>query len=336
MRFRAGDARTPGRRAVSLSTLATMGMMLAWTQAAQALPPACPTFFPDFRCDRHGRYEGFVAPVMDPFLFEDPFITTGVSAWGIWHEFPNSSVLEGGHLWGAAVQARVAITDRIAFIATKDGWVDFDPTLDLMNHSQGFANLGLGLKGSLVDSPEHAFILTPSLRVEIPTGSADVLQGAGNGTLIPALSAAWGHDRFHVIGMIGGQVPFDTNDSSTSFLYDLHLDYAVHRFVVPFVELAGFHYTDGGDGSRSIRLAHGQHAPIGAALQLLGKPGQEGYDYANLGSPGVAGNDLVVGAVGLRVPLNRHLSFGAAWEHVLTNREDVIRQRATMNVTFEY
>jgi hypothetical protein len=83
--------------------------------AASALPP-CPTWFPDFRCDRHGRYEGFVPPMMHPYLFEDPFITTGISLWGLWHEFPDSSILEGGQLWDVALQARVAITDRIAFI----------------------------------------------------------------------------------------------------------------------------------------------------------------------------------------------------------------------------
>ncbi|HTY19736.1 MAG TPA: hypothetical protein VMH82_18595 [Myxococcota bacterium] len=319
-----------------LGPLTVALLSFASATSARALPPECPLLFPDFRCDRHGRYEGFVPPMTNPFLFEDPFITTGISAWGLWHQFPNSSILEGGHLWGAAAQARVAITDRIAFIATKDGWIDFDPRLDLMNHSQGFANLGFGLKGALIDRPDIPFILTPSLRVEVPTGSADVLQGMDGSVLIPGLSAAWGYDRFHAIGMVGGQVPIDTNAKSTSFIYYLHLDYAVHPHIVPFVELAGYHYTDGGNGESEVRLAHGQHVEVGTAFSLLGIPGQEGYDYTNLGSPGVAGNNIIVGALGLRVPVNRHVILGASWEHVLTNREDVIRQRATMNVTFEF
>lgn len=304
--------------------------------SAASAEQECGRLLPDLTCDRSGRFAGFSMPVVQPYLFEDPFITTGVSAWGLWHQFPNSSILEGGYLWGAAVQARVAITDRIAFIATKDGWIDFNPRLDLMNHAHGFANLGFGLKGSLINRPDIPFILSPSLRAEIPSGSSDVLQGRNGSVLIPGLSAAWGHGAFHTIAMVGGQVPIDTNAKSTSFIYYLHLDYAVHPHVVPFVELAGYHYTDGGNGESKVRLAHGVNVPIGTAETLLGVPGQEGYDYANLGSPGVAGNNIVVGAVGLRVPINKHVILGGAWEHVLTNREDVIRQRATMNVTLEF
>jgi len=324
------------RRNVLIGALCAALGLLGEAPAARALPPECPLLFPDFRCERHGRYEGFVPPMTNPFLFEDPFITTGLSAWGVWHQFPNSSILEGGDLWAAALQARVAITNRLAFIATKDGWVDFNPRLDLMENATGFANISFGFKGSLVDRPDIPFILSPSLRLELSNGSADILQGFGSGVLIPALSAAWGREHFHAIGMVGGQVPLNTNEQSTSFIYYLHLDYAVHPHIVPFVELAGFHYTDGGDGRTKVRLDGGTHVPIGTAFSLLGVPGQEGYDYTNLGAPGVAGNNIVVGAVGLRVPINRHLFLGASWEHVLTNREDVIRQRATANVTFEY
>ena len=84
-------------------------------------PEPCPTFFPDFRCERSGRYDDFVMPMSDPYIFEDPFITTGVYVWGLWHEFPHDSIFgggkaitsnKGGDVWAIAVQARLAITDR--------------------------------------------------------------------------------------------------------------------------------------------------------------------------------------------------------------------------------
>lgn len=304
--------------------------------SARALPPECPLLFPDLRCDRQGRYEGFVPPMMHPYLFEDPFITTGVSGWGIWHEFPGDSILDGGHLWAAALQARIAITDRIAFIATRDGWVDFEPGLSLLDNRRGSADLGLGFKVAAIDLPEVPFILTPSLRLQIAQGSQDVLQGNGDGVLIPAVSAAWGRGNFHVIGDVGMEIALDPDAQSTSLFYHLHLDYAVHRFLVPFVEIGGFTYTDGGDGSTKIRLRGGDEVRLRDAQALLGEDPEEGYDYANLGSKSMAGHTVVAGSVGVRVPLTEHVILGAAWEYPLTPSRDVLRQRASMNVIIEF
>ena len=58
-----------------------------------------------------------VAPVSAPYLFEEPFITTGLSGWYLYHEYPNSSIFDGGHLNAVALQARVAITDRLERVA---------------------------------------------------------------------------------------------------------------------------------------------------------------------------------------------------------------------------
>lgn len=303
---------------------------------ARALPPECPLLLPDLRCDRQGRYEGFVPPMMHPYLFEDPFITTGLSAWGIWHQFPGDSIVDKGDLWVGALQARIALTDRIAFIATKDGLANFQPGNSLLGDKSGWADLAFGFKVAAIDMPEVPFILTPSLRIELTQGSRRVLQGNGDGLLIPAVSAAWGRDKFHMIGDVGMQIPFDPDEESTSLFYHLHLDYALHRFLVPFVEIGGFTYTDGGDGSTKIRLRDGSNVSIGAAQALLGEDPEEGYDYANLGSKSMAGHTVVAGSVGVRVPINRHLFLGAAWEYPLTPSRDVLKQRASVNVTLEF
>jgi len=321
----------------SVLGLAAAAVVVLGTAApARAAERECPLLFPDLRCGPHGRSDGFVPPMMHPYLFEDPFITTGLSAWGIWHEFPGDSILDGGHLWVAALQARLAITDRVAFIATKDGWVDRNPGLHLLEDSRGFADLAAGFKVALIDRPDIPFILTPSLRFETTTGSQDVVQGNGDGMLIPAVSAAWGRGRFHVIGDVGMQIPLDPDAESTSVFYHLHLDYAVHRFLVPFVEVGGFTYTDGGDGSNLVKIRGGDEVPIGVAQELLGADPEEAYDYGSLGSKGMAGHTVVAGALGLRVPVNEHLVLGAAWEIPLSPSRDVLRQRASVNVTLEF
>lgn len=304
--------------------------------SAAALPP-CPTWFPDFRCDRDGRPGSFVPPMMHPYLFEDPFITTGVNLVGIWHEFPDDSILDGGDLWVAAAQVRVAITDRVAFIATKDGWVDFNPGLDLLDDDRGFTDITAGFKVAAIDDRDHNFILTPSLRYQIDIGDHGILQGNGDGVFIPAVSAGWSPvDRFHVLGDFGAQVPIDTDAQSTSLFYHLHLDYAVHRNFVPFVEIGGFHYTDGGDGSTLVKLKGGSHVPIGVAQSLLGASAEEGYDYANLGSRGVANDDVLAWSLGFRVPLGEHVILGAAYERPITQNKDVLSQRASVMATIEF
>jgi hypothetical protein len=310
--------------------------VLAAAPAARALPPECPLLLPDFRCGRHGRYDGFVPPMMHPYLFEDPFITTGLNAVGIWHEFPGDSLLDSGHLWAAALQARVALTDRIALIATKDGWVDFEPGLHLLDNRRGFADLGFGVKVAAIDRPDIPFILTPALRFEMTQGSQDVLQGNGDGQIIPSVSAAWGRDRLHVIGNVGMDIAIDPDANSTFLFYHLHVDYAVHRFLVPFIEVGGMTYTDGGDGSTKVRLRGGDEVPLGVAQSLLGQDPEEGYDYANLGSRSMAGHTVAAAAVGVRVPIHKHVIFGASWEAPITPSRDVLSQRASAQLTIEY
>ena len=301
---------------------------------AAALPP-CPTFFPDFHCDRQGRPEGFVPPVSAPYLFEDPFITTGLSGWYLYQSYPGGSALDGGHLNAVALQARVAITDRLAFIATKDGYVWNSPGLDIVDDDSAFVNIAAGFKYALIDLREKNFILTPALRIEAPTGGREVYSGYGDGVLIPSVSSACGLGDFHAIGSLGAQVPFSTAKQSTQLFYDLHLDYALFSHFVPLVELNGYHWTDAGNGHLPVETDLGT-VDLKTAQALLGTGGFEGQDLLNLGSPNVAGRDIVTFAVGARIPITRKISLGAVYEFPLTNRQDLLDQRVTANLSLEF
>lgn len=308
-------------------------LVLAAAPAA-ALPP-CPTFFPDFRCEREARYPGFVAPVSAPYLFEDPFITTGLSGWYIYHDYPNDSVFDGGHLNAVALQARLAITDRLAFIATKDGYVWNRPDRAIVPDDEAFVNIAAGFKYALVDMREQNFILTPALRVEAPVGGREVYSGHGDGVIIPSVSSAWGIGDFHVIGSLGAQLPFDMGDQSTQLFYNLHLDYALLSHFVPLVEFNGYHWTRSGNGNIPIETT-GSTLRLSAAETALGTGGFEGVDLLNLGSGSVSGNNIVTFAVGARIPIVKHLSFGAVYEFPITSREDIFDQRMTANLALEF
>jgi hypothetical protein len=316
----------------------------AWLVACLALaspsratqPEGCPTWFPDFRCERSGRWEGFQMPIVQPFLFEDPFITTGIYPYYAWHEFPSNSAFDGGNADIVAVQARVAITDRLAFIATKDGRMRLNPDLSLLDDEEGWMNLAGGFKYALVQQPEEPFILSAALRAEVPTGGHDVLSGGSGVIVIPSISAAWGLEDLHLIGGLGGQIPTDSNEYSTSGFYDLYVDYTVAPWFQPFVQLSGMHWFDSGDGHRPVKLSNGAVVTLDQATHALGVGHFEGADVLNLGSKGVDGQDLVTAAIGTHIPLGRHIAVSVAYERPITQRKDIFEQRVTASMRFEF
>jgi hypothetical protein len=330
------------RRPTTPSTLFVLLAALASVPAAAA-GDDCPTWLPDFHCERQARPESSIAPMSMPYLFEDPYVTTGLQLVGIWHEFPRRSALGGGDLYVLALQARVALTDRLAFIATKDGIAFLRPDTPLLDDRNESADITVGFKYALIDSREHDFTLTPALRYEIPLGGKDVFQGRGDGVLIPSASFGWsledlGLPKLHVVGSLGGQVAIDPDKDSDSLFYNLQVGYRLHEYFAPFVAVNGMHWTGSGDGRREIKVnGFGKPRPtLNAVQSVLGTGAFEGADFGNLGSRGITGADLVWMTVGARVPLGNGFSVGAAYERPVSNRKDVFKQRVTAMATYEF
>ena len=57
---------------------------------------------------------------------------------------------------------------------------------------------------------------------------------------------------------------------------------------------------------------------------------------ANLGSKGMAGEELVTMAWGVRVPFRNGISTGFSYERVLSQRQDIFEQRATWMVEYTF
>ncbi len=313
----------------------------------------CPTLFPDFRCEREGRFENFVQPMGFPYLFEDPFITTGANLVGIWHGFAENRGLQEGYAGVLALQLRLAITDRLAFIATKDGLFMFrpdtqnrdafvtlpNPDRKTLRDDEGFMNMTVGFKYAAWVDEENDFIFTPAFRYEIPLGNDDVFQGRGDGILIPSATFAWGAtDQLRFIGGMGGQIPVSTSKESTSFFYNAHAQYHVAKYFVPFVEMNGIHWTDGGNGQLKLNTKRslGANVNLNTAQAVFGTGSFEGADVANLGSKGIAGENLVVLGFGFRVPLNKHLVFGVSYDRAVKGDEHLFDERVTAMATYEY
>jgi hypothetical protein len=288
-----------------------------------------------------------------PYLFEDPYIRSEVNLVGIYHNFPSDSIMDGGEAGVIAVQARIAITDRLAFIATKDGYTILRPDNSILNNDEGFFDITVGFKYAVIDDRETGLIVTPSFRYEIPLGNDSVLQGTGKGVIIPAVTAGYGPEAtgFHVIGGLGAQIAVDGDKDSSSLFYNIHLNHTFEadyipgaKFIVPFIELNGTSWVDSGDGSSTLQTDLGR-LPLRVAQDALhtgplALPTRdlrgEGADIANLGSSGMAGESLVTMAWGLWVPFENGLAAGLSYERALSQRQDIFEQRVTLMLSYGF
>jgi hypothetical protein len=304
--------------------------------SAAADEAKCDGLLPDFRCERQARYDGFVAPLSMPYVFEDPFATTGLSAYYIWHEFPDQSITAGGSATVYALQIRVALTDRLSLIATQDGYMQFRPDLALLDdHEAGWMNWMAGLKYSLIELPEERFILSPSLRYQAAQGSSDVLAGNGNGIWLPGVSFGWGPGPVRILGSVVAELPVNGRDNSSPLFWNLHVAWPLPLGFTPLVELNGIHIMSDGDGEMPVQLVNGAEIPIQTAFEALDVEPEEGNDVLNFGSQGVDGNDIVSFTVGARMQLMREVSLGVGWEHPVTRRKDLLQNRLYINLLWE-
>jgi hypothetical protein len=295
------------------------------------------TWLPDLRCGRSGRPEGWRMPIVQPYLFEDPFITTGVYPYYVFHEYPEASIFQGGQTHVAAVQARIAITDRLAFIATKDGYRWNDPDLRLLDDEEGWMNIAGGFKYLLIRDDRYDFYLTPAIRYEAPSGAHDVNQGEGDGIIIPSVSAGWSPlESLHLIAGVGGQIPIDQDFQSSSVFYHVYADYEVHPRFTPFVQISGTSWTGDGDGTFPIALKGNVDVPLSLAQAVVGTGPFDGADVVNLGSEDVSGKDLVTAAVGAHFKLTDYLVWSLAYERAISNHKGVFQQRVTTALSVEF
>ena len=89
-------------------------------------------------------FSDFISPMTNPVFFEDPRTLTEARVIFLNHKTPPA--LGSDNVQLAAVQLRAALTDRLSFIATKDGFIfSQSPLLD-----DGWADVAAGLKYNLI------------------------------------------------------------------------------------------------------------------------------------------------------------------------------------------
>jgi hypothetical protein len=247
----------------------------------------------------------------NPVYFEDPRNLTEARLIFLNHQIPGA-VMGGGAVQLLALQVRAALTDRLSIIATKDGYIfpgDGPPI-------EGWADVALGLKYNLYADPGEQRLLSAGFTYELASGSQNALQGNGSGEFDMFLTGGMQLGELsHFVSALGFRLPTDPGDQNDQFYWSFHWDRRLAaRPIYGFFELNWYHWL--------TNVAGGQ--PV------------SGLDLYNLGSSGVAGTNIVTGAIGAKVKFTENTELGVAWEVPLTQRRDLLDNRITADFIIRY
>lgn len=255
-----------------------------------------------------------IEPVTNPIFFEDPSIVSSLRPIFMYHNIDSDFITQGGDVHVYALQLRYAITERLAFIATKDGYIDFDPNA-VLTDQEGFADVALGFKYALIDNRPAQFILTPGFKFEIPLGNQDVFQGESVGEWDVFVAASKGFGNFHLTGNVGFRIPNDFSEKTSQFHFSAQADYYACRYFIPFVSVNGFTVLT--EANR-----------IGLDV--------EGSDLINFGSSHAGGSTQVALGAGFRSRVLDNVDLGAAYEKGVGSDKGLYDQRFTVDMVVRF
>ncbi|MEL6317854.1 MAG: hypothetical protein AAFR16_09495, partial [Pseudomonadota bacterium] len=149
--------------------------------AAQAEPISVLGYEVDLRGSlREGGFSRYTPTINNPLFNETPLITTEAKPFYAYHDVPDDFISQGGNIQVAALQLRLAFSERFGFIATTDGFTSADFNAVLTDDS-GPNDVAFGVKYAAYYAPERGEIATVGLRYTAPAGNVET--GTGNGGL---------------------------------------------------------------------------------------------------------------------------------------------------------
>jgi hypothetical protein len=281
-----------------------------------------------FDFDFHGSLgknpnERYVPPLANPILNETPYITTELRPIFIHNSIPDKFVTGGGHINLYAVELRVALTERLGFIATKDGYADlnFDAVLP---DTHGYLNISAGLKYALISDHKKQTFVSVGFEYEPPTGNISTggidLQGdgaqsdGGDGLIDLFITGAKTYGQFGLQGSTGFDIALDGDHDSSFWHWSGSLNYELFKNFFPMIEINGI--TTLSDGTRT------------------GVESFEGNDIVNFGS--TSSGTVVTLAGGARYKFNNHFQMGAGYEHGISGQKDLVDWRTNVDLVISF
>lgn len=283
------------------------------------LPPSGQVFEaaqrPMFLSDH--AFDNFIGPVSNPVLSKDARSLTEARFLFVGNKIDPQHPFGSGDFQAYGLQLRLALTERLTLIADKDGYAVINPEKG-SGQREGWLDLAAGLKYAFIRDVENQFLLTGGFMYEIPSGSGEVFQDHGDGifTFFASTGKEFDSDT-HWLNTVGYHVPVDGDANSSMIYWSTHLDRQYFGWLYPLIEANWYHYVSG--GNRGLP-------------SVLG----EGDGLINLGTSGVAGNDLVTLAAGAKAKLRQNVEFGAVWEFPVSPRHDLLNNRVTAELIFRY
>lgn len=249
-----------------------------------------------------GGFARYVPPVTNPLFNETPFITTEVKPIYIFHHIPDDFVSGGGSVNVIALQARLAITERLGFIATADGYsfIDFDN--NVLNDDSGLNDIAAGLKYAVISDPAAGHIATVGLRYTAPIGTLETrgmkLNGVGDGFIDVFVTGAKLFEKAQLQGSVGTQIAL--SNKNVGFLHaSLHADYEILPGFFPLIESNLTVPIQDGNRLKGVNLT--------------------GVDIIDLGSDDP--ETTLTLAIGARWRVSENALFGAAFEKNLIEND---------------
>ncbi len=313
------------------TALSLLGLITTLSTAGTIIPDIAS---PNTKTTSDG-FESARRPISNPTLFDLALPTTNLHPIFLHHRLPSSvnttinpNLPLGGDVQLYALQFEIAMNDRLSIVATKDGYVDFNPDSTL-SKSSGFANLGAGLKYAFLLDPVSQTAVSGTMTFELPTGNSDVLQGEGKGSVNMILNGLKLIDDWQFAAAAGAQIPFSDEQSTNGFI-STHASYEFCSWFIPLVKLNWFHVIDAGNGAGNFA---GQ---VGGAVP--GVINFEGGDLFNLGGVNSANNrDFVTTAIGFRSRVTDAATLGFAYEIPLTEDGDsLMKDRITLDLVWTF
>ncbi len=262
-------------------------------------------------------WANFISPMTNPVFFEDPRTLSEVRFIFAEHHIPSlaGGAIPASDLQVLAAQVRVALSDDLSIIATKDGYIWASPNAPL---DDGWADVSLGLKYNVWKDVELQRILSAGVTFELPVGSNQALQGNGSGEF--NLFGSYGMlvgDWNHFLTTAGFRLPGDRQDENQVFYWSAHVDRQLAgSWLYSFFEFNWYHW-----------MSDGANAAFN---------GIQGGDLFNFGATGVAGTDIVTGAFGFKWKPSLLSELGLAWELPLTETRGVLDNRLTVDYILRY